>query len=143
MLYRLIYLSSASAAFRRSDLDSILRTARDANPPAGITGLLIYHDGNFLQVLEGPRDAVEACYARIEQDPRHYGCARVIAEEVEARIFGDWEMAAIPLEEAPAEAREGFVNLRRLHKSDTLRRASSDPACRVFIESFLLSFRGG
>jgi len=142
MIYRLIYLSSATAGFRESDLDAILHSARKNNTKAGVTGLLVFHDGNFLQVLEGPRDAVEDVYAHILQDPRHGGVARVIAEEAEERIFAEWEMAFLPVAGMPSQTRDGFVHLLGLRDSDTMDLASRDAACRAFLESFLLSVRG-
>jgi len=143
MIYRLIYLSSAATVITEADLAQILSDARNNNSCAGITGLLVYHDGNFLQVLEGPRDAVEGCFARIRQDPRHDGVQEVIAEEAESRIFGEWEMAWIALDDSRFLDREGFLNLRRLRTSETMQRAERDIACRIFLDSFMQSVRGG
>lgn len=143
MLHRLIYLSSATTEITEADLSQILSAARRNNTEAGITGLLVFHDGNFLQVLEGPTEAVNASFARIQRDPRHSGIQNVISEDADARIFAEWEMAWIAMDDAPMDALQGFLNLRRLRESDTMQRAERDAACRVFLESFLRSVRGG
>jgi hypothetical protein len=52
---------------------ALLGTARRRNAAAGVTGMLLYRDGNVAQTLEAPDEAVEATFRRIEQDPRHRG----------------------------------------------------------------------
>lgn len=89
MIYRLIYISSATDNFDKSDLPSIIEAARRNNPANGITGFLVYHDKTFLQVLEGSKIAVDSCFKRISQDPRHYQCTIVNAGHEDTRLFED------------------------------------------------------
>ena len=141
MIYRLIYLSSATDNFDKSDLRSIIEAARRNNAANGITGFLVYHDRTFLQVLEGPQAAVDACFRRISQDPRHFQCTIVNAGLEEAPLFEDWSMAYVPFESAPTEAQEGFLDLETLQKSDQMSRAAADPIVSSFLGAFLSSFR--
>lgn len=91
-MLQLIYISSPSRTVA-IDLASILRVSRQNNARDGITGLL-YFDGNrFLQALEGPEAAVEAAYERIRPDLRHRAPVVLSRRSIEAREFGDWEMA--------------------------------------------------
>ena len=68
---QLIYLSSAKPELKQSDLDGIIEASRRNNPSIDITGLLIYADGIFIQVLEGPSEAVHTLYEKIRDDRRH------------------------------------------------------------------------
>ena len=92
MLYSLAYESQASVPFTEPDLLDLLGHSRANNAERGVTGILLYRRGTFLQVLEGPREEVEALYARIADDPRHHAVDTVLAEERRERRFPDWTM---------------------------------------------------
>lgn len=93
-LIRLVYASESRLvdANRRTELDSILASARRLNEQNGITGFLLATDRAFAQVLEGPQDNVAETYGRIVMDPRH-AALRLLAEEpIAARSFAGWAM---------------------------------------------------
>ena len=75
-----------------SDLRDLLAEARHFNEANGITGMLLYCDDTFMQVLEGPRSVVEPLYVRISRDRRHARVLCVRSEEVSTRSFGGWSM---------------------------------------------------
>ena len=88
-------------------LDEILKTARDNNHQRNITGMLLFHEGSFIQVLEGNAEEVEALYEMISQDPRHKDANVVLKTEVEERAFDQWSMGykrASTIDDVP----EGF-----------------------------------
>ena len=91
-MYQLVYVSSASADLSEDDLKDVLCHAGEANRVVGITGMLVYLDGCFLQVLEGRRECVRDLFARIEADPRHCGARVLIESDVAKRAFPDWSM---------------------------------------------------
>ncbi|EHR72806.1 acylphosphatase [Burkholderiales bacterium JOSHI_001] len=91
-LIQCIYASAAAQRMDTADLAALLRTARHHNERLGLTGMLLYADGSFFQVLEGPQDAVDATYARIEADPRHSQVTRIIREPIPRRFFSAWSM---------------------------------------------------
>lgn len=95
MLVRLLYASRAVAAFDQEELAAILRKSRAQNPERGITGVLCYSEGIFMQVLEGGREAVNALYNRIASDPRHARCEVLSYEEIDERKFAGWSMGQI------------------------------------------------
>ena len=97
MLVRLLYASRAVNAFTDEDLQSILRESRAANPALGITGVLCYSDGIFMQVLEGGRTAVNQVYSRIAGDARHTQVELLSYEEIDERRFAGWSMGQIDL----------------------------------------------
>jgi hypothetical protein len=70
-LHRLIYTSSAVGVLRADELDRILLRARASNERSGVTGLLLFHEGSFLQVIEGSPAGVLSLMERIKRDRRH------------------------------------------------------------------------
>ena len=98
-LHHLVYVSSATSLFRLPDLVGLLEQARELNARAGISGLLLYRDGAFLQVLEGAREAVHATYARIRADARHDRVVTLLDEPLAGREFADWRMGFVSLED--------------------------------------------
>jgi Sensors of blue-light using FAD len=97
MLVRLMYASRAVNAFDQEELSAILRKSRGSNPEHGVTGVLCYSGGIFLQVLEGGRSAVNALYNRIATDPRHTQVELLRYEEIDERRFSSWSMGQVDM----------------------------------------------
>jgi hypothetical protein len=98
MLVRLMYASRAEAALTEADLAAILKQSRQHNPAEGITGLLCFTDGVFVQVLEGGRSAVNARYKHILADVRHRDVILLGYEEITERAFAGWGMGQVNLQ---------------------------------------------
>jgi hypothetical protein len=92
MIY-LIYASSSVRMMSDEELLQILEKSRENNAKLGVTGMLLYKGGNFLQVLEGEEAAVMATYDKIVQDSRHHGLMIFVKRPLEKRQFENWEMA--------------------------------------------------
>jgi len=107
-LIHLIYVSSATQPFPQVDLLALLELSRRKNTPEGITGLLLYRDGNFMQVLEGEEQAVVATHARILRDTRHDGFITLLKESIEQRTFGDWSMGFRDLNSTEVRSTPGY-----------------------------------
>lgn len=115
MLVRLLYASRAVDP-NPEVIDVILGQSRQYNPATGITGILCYGGGIFLQALEGGRMAVSELYGHIQKDPRHKDVVLLHYEEITERRFGGWTM--------------GQVNIERINTSILLKyaeRAELDP----------------
>ncbi len=95
----------------QSDLDDILATANSHNSGEGITGILLYGDDTFIQVLEGPAEAVRSLYARIAKDPRHSECEVLLEEGISETAFAEWKMAYAALNDETARAVGGSVGV--------------------------------
>jgi len=89
----LIYFSTSVWLFEEEDLATILAQSRRNNAKAGVTGLLLYMNGNVIQVLEGNKEVVNALYKRIAQDQRHTHVVCVLNSPVDQRLFARWSMA--------------------------------------------------
>jgi hypothetical protein len=92
ILHHLIYASRASSAFREHEIPALLAKARANNSSLQVTGMLLYVEGSFFQILEGSREAVDSLFTRIHTDPRHALVTRIISEPIAQRSFGDWTM---------------------------------------------------
>ena len=135
----LAYVSNAVAFMSLNELTAMLEQARQNNAELGITGMLLYKDKSFLQVLEGNADAVHGLYSRIQQDERHEKVKTLFDEPVEARDFPEWTMGFQNLDgtdlsslesysdflDAPGTAREFFEHRTRAKKLLLLFRAKS------------------
>lgn len=88
----LVYVSTASESFSEPAMAELMRQSRGRNQREGITGVLLYADGNFMQYLEGEEAAVSAVYASIVRDRRHHGLIELLHEPVPERVFSEWSM---------------------------------------------------
>lgn len=95
MLVRLVYASRAVAAVDQEELISILRKSKANNPKLGITGVLCFSEGIFLQALEGGRSAVNQLYNRIVSDSRHTNVELLCYDEIGERRFAGWSMGQV------------------------------------------------
>ncbi|MGI9285928.1 MAG: BLUF domain-containing protein [Pseudomonadales bacterium] len=87
-----IYVSTAVSRMSEDDLVHLLRQARRRNKRLDITGMLLYQNGRFMQVLEGDEDQVNEIYLAIQNDWRHKNVDTLRAEQIERRNFPDWSM---------------------------------------------------
>ena len=92
-LVHCIYCSASTCGELEPDqLSELLRKCRSRNAERGVTGMLLYDQGSFFQVLEGERRTVERLFEKIAEDPRHNRVKKVIIEPIAERAFGDWSM---------------------------------------------------
>lgn len=98
-LIQLVYESRATDPMRPDDLRGLMKTSRANNKRLGITGLLLYKDGRFLQVLEGDSAAVRSLYATIRADERHHDAHTVLTNRTHRRTFAEWSMGLENLDE--------------------------------------------
>ena len=102
-LSRLIYASLRESRSPR-DMIEILEQSEARNAVDAITGALVMTPDYYLQLLEGERRVVNACYQRICRDPRHSHVGLILFELIDERLFPDWSMSAVDLSEGDAIA---------------------------------------
>ena len=113
-LLRSLYVSRPCDAIASgSDFDlavgDILAISRTRNAQDGITGALLASHGCFMQVLEGPADAVTALMDRIARDPRHCAMRRIPDESADRRLFAEWSMYFGRLDQVDAALARAFA----------------------------------
>jgi hypothetical protein len=109
-MFQLIYVSSAAYLFSTCELLELLKTCRANNGPKDITGLLLYKEGNFMQVLEGRQETVQLLHAKIARDPRHRGMLTLWQGPIATRQFSGWSMGFRDLASPEIQALPGFNN---------------------------------
>jgi hypothetical protein len=107
----LVYVSSAVNLFSEKELIQLLETSRQNNAKIGVTGMLLYKDGNFMQLIEGPEEAVRALHAKISIDPRHRGLMTLLQGHQENREFQDWAMGFQSLDAAGLRQLPGYSDI--------------------------------
>lgn len=112
-LQRVAYLSTAIGVLRADELDRIYLRAKAANAGAGITGLMLFHEGVFLQVLEGPAAGVASLMERIRRDKRHAGIVVLENGAVSERAFPDSPMQFVAARNLSAGEKQAFSALRQ------------------------------
>lgn len=91
-LILLAYSSVGTHHFEQGELVDLLAFARNFNSRNGLTGMLLYVDESFFQILEGDPKTLHDLYSRIEQDKRHTRLIKLIDMPIEKRTFSDWSM---------------------------------------------------
>jgi hypothetical protein len=98
-MHRLVYYSLNNLSGSHDDVDRVLRdildVARRNNARLNVTGALMFNSSCFLQVLEGPRGAVENLFRSIQRDVRHRDVTLLSFTAVAERAFGHWSMAFV------------------------------------------------
>ena len=140
-LYRLMYMSTSRNFMSEGELEQLLEGARQRNAADGITGMLIYVEGHFLQIIEGSKESVERLSKRIAADPRHSGIIHLMAGPIDRRAFADWSMGFQRLSEQDGQRVLGAVDLARNSLRESLPEDLPQELL-VFMESFYRSSLG-
>lgn len=92
-MHRIVYLSLATVPLTPEQLALLLAQARQHNAELDVTGVLLYGNERFLQVLEGEKQAVQGLYESIRRDPRHQNLITYVDAPATQRAFPEWGMA--------------------------------------------------
>jgi hypothetical protein len=110
-MHQIIYTSTANEEFSTANLKGLLLGARTRNRTLGVSGMLVFHDGTFLQALEGEQRAVNEIFASIRSDRRHRDIDVLHrGPGFDQRVFGDWSMGFADFTGA-ADILKGFLRL--------------------------------
>ncbi|WP_281560553.1 BLUF domain-containing protein [Thalassomonas sp. RHCl1] len=110
-MIHLIYISSATSWPTERDLTELLEQARARNIRQNITGLLLYGNATYMQVLEGEEKDVHEIYSAIKKDPRNNSVVTLLEEEITERDFPDWSMGFKNLTTCAPEELAGFSDI--------------------------------
>lgn len=95
-LLRVVYFSRNAIRLPQDqalwEIDTILETSQANNARCGVTGALLFNNGSFVQVLEGPATSVEEVFERIQLDERHFDVTVIETGWVDDRLFPQWSM---------------------------------------------------
>lgn len=110
-MYYLVYSSIAASGVSEDDLCDILQTSQLQNADLNITGMLLYCNGKFLQVLEGKKEDVHKVFLKINQDQRHQDISVLLEGLIAARNFKNWSMGFKALDVETAKEFSGYEDI--------------------------------
>lgn len=132
----LLYLSTATSLLSDEEIINILNTSRSFNQKHSITGLLLYHQGSFLQVIEGEKDIIHSLfYKKISLDKRHEGIILLLDEQTNERSFSEWSMGFKQIANNDWSELEGYLDLGNTKKFNKIAN-SGTPEVITIIKSF-------
>ena len=131
---QIVYSSLATKKMLKSDLYMILRQARLNNEQSGVTGILIFSDGYFFQVLEGEENIVADLYQTISADDRHSEIQLLLEEDIEKRSFPDWGMAYATLSAREMGNWAGLRNAITLDDTLNILRSEKDRVRNILLK---------
>ena len=111
----LVYISTAHRLMSDSELLDILRVSRNNNKQNNLTGMLLYGEGTFIQVLEGNEEALKTTYGLIKADKRHKNVIQVAEGEIDERSFPDWSMGFKSANAQELAYLSGFIDPQKLN----------------------------
>ena len=113
-MIQLIYVSSATRHFTLRELKVMLSTGRIRNKARGITGIIVYHEGQFLQILEGREAVVESLFEKISKDPRHHHVKLLLRAEFTEHNFADSSMGLCNTDAKDAKRFPGLIEFLKV-----------------------------
>ena len=131
-MIQLIYVSASTDILPDDQIAAFLAAARARNKERDITGIIVHHQGSFLQVIEGDGQMVTSLFEMIRKDPRHESVTLLSRKSVAHREFGDWSMAFVDTA-GKADDLEGFVDYEKDFADMTL----GDTQARKLLGMFL------
>lgn len=135
-LSRLVYVSQAVTPMHEGALEDILTAARENNSKHRITGLLLFDGVHFMQLLEGPAEALEVTFDAIIKDKRHSNVVRIASETGVDRQFPGWSMGYAFTRDDIVPESQGWFPLTN-GSLQTALPSKIDPSLRVLFTSFL------
>ncbi len=111
-MYEIVYQSKASSDLVDKDIKDILKSAHKYNSRNGVTGCLLYHKGEFIQILEGEEEVIKPLFDVIYQDDRHTDVLLLSEGEKNSRTFSDFSMAyhELSVEDVRGISKQLFVS---------------------------------
>ena len=131
-MLQMLYVSGASPQMSDAEIEDILTASRRNNLRDGVTGMLLWADGVFTQVLEGEADTVRTLYRRIQADDRHRNLMLVLEQAAEKRLFSQWSMGFRQLDAERSADRKLF----QISRKTLAERITSDDG-GLFLETVL------
>jgi len=133
-MFHLVYISHTSHHLSEEDLLDILHKSRQFNKKNHVTGMLLYLNEKFIQVLEGEYKAVQDVFRKITSDSRHHKISVVLEGNSEHRIFKDWSMGFKRLDGEEFRQLSGYKDPEEFISKQRV--SDESPAVMIFLSLF-------
>ena len=117
-LIHIVYVSFTVKDLSENQLDELLINIRKRNKIQEVTGLLLYNDGSFIQLIEGAEDAIKSLFEKIKKDTRHTNIVLLLEERIKKRAFPDWSMGYFRLSQEQMKEIPGYSDF--LNSDDSI-----------------------
>jgi len=138
-LYQIMYVSSAAKGFSEAEMYKLCSRIYKRNEARKLSGVLLYTEGNIIQVLEGPKDTVKALFAKIRKDTRHTGLLIISQKVIEQRDFPNFGMGFVGLDKQEIADFTNLFSPDRHFPTEQLEGLSKQ--VKVFLKTFLTTVR--
>jgi hypothetical protein len=136
MLRRVVYVSKAASEMSDFQLQMLASRASVRNATVGITGLLVYGAGWFIQTIEGPKTSIDLVLNRIYRDNRHHEIEVLLDSEVRERMFRSWTMGVHNLDLATDDVRGHLLDVMQRVRRGGGTQAHSRTATMTLLREF-------
>tara|TARA_R110001599_G_C12271108_1_gene661471 strand:- start:1233 stop:1652 length:420 start_codon:yes stop_codon:yes gene_type:complete len=126
MLFELIYHSKAVLNIEDYEIEDILKTSRELNTKHHITGCLLFHNNQFLQIIEGDFDKVNALYKKIRADKRHHNVITLHMQEIKTLSYRNWSMAYKKFTNDAMKSTLGIENFHKILEKNNFKQTSKE-----------------
>ena len=138
-IVQLAYISTQVSLLSPSAIQEILTKSIANNASIGVTGMLIYYNGTFLQVLEGYSKTVDELYSVIKRDKRHQNVITLYKNNIESANFSAWSMGFVDVEEIMKKGDKDFVK----YFENTLTSESNSSELIAKVKTLIEKFQKG
>ncbi|RZT95973.1 FAD-dependent sensor of blue light [Ancylomarina subtilis] len=135
-LVHIVYMSFSSKKLSESDLNDFLKLIRKKNQERGVTGLLLYKDEAFIQLIEGNKETIDQLFNIISKDSRHSNILKLLEEPIRKRAFPDWSMGFRTINNDQINQIPGFSDFMQNNHSKI-----DNNKCAEAVSHLLYSFR--
>jgi len=110
-MHQIIYLSSSVKYLNVEEIESLLSQCRVNNLEKDVTGALLYIEGDFLQIIEGPDVAILELFESIKKDKRHKGIITIVNAKISEKHFPKWNMGFCAFDYEELRKIKGYENM--------------------------------
>ena len=107
-MIQLSYISMANTNITEAVLNDILYTSLKMNKEHDVTGMLLFSNNTFVQVIEGPQSSIDRLYELLLKDERHKNVVQTLYQRIWERSFPDWQMGFTSETEIFLKGTEGY-----------------------------------
>jgi len=125
-LIHIVYVSFSSISLSEKEIIDLLTEVRKKNKDQNVTGLLLYNNESFIQVIEGATKTIHALFEKIKNDKRHENVVKLLEEPIENRAFPDWSMGFRQITKKQTAKIPGFSNFMFAETPETAVQKSTE-----------------
>ncbi len=114
MLSQLVYVSNRKPTCKQEEIDKILNSCKKNNPSLNITGVLLYSDTKFIQLVEGDAKVIMDLYDKIKKDTRHSNPMMISYNAIAVKSFPNWHMGTKKIANGEVEFKTDVTNNEKI-----------------------------